>query len=211
MPIPVDRAPGASAVEFLDAEGKVLHTASITVRDAHFPSQNVVMGKALQELKASPEEAALVSTFTHTVSDQRLWAEPFGRPVPGCMTSPYGVHRLHNGKPTGNYHLGLDQRAAAGTPIRTITGGTVKLARTLTLQGSMVGVDHGQGVTSVYMHMSKFAVAEGTQVKAGDVVGYVGSSGRSTGPHLHWGVQVNGIPVNPAQWMKFERCGAPKR
>ena len=76
------------------------------------------------------------------------------------------------------------------------------------LHGGTIGIDHGQGVSTLYIHMSKLGVAQGTRVRRGDIVGYVGSTGFSTGPHLHWSVYVHGQPVNPAQWLAKEpvRC-----
>ena len=75
------------------------------------------------------------------------------------------------------------------------------------LHGGTIGIDHGQGVVSTYLHMSKLALSEGTVVKKGDVVGYVGATGFATGPHLHWGLYVNGVPVNPSQWIpNVPRC-----
>ena len=128
-------------------------------------------------------------------------------PVPGCLTSPFGVQRLFNGKPTGDFHAGLDQRGAQGTPIHAIAGGVVKIVREFNLRGGTVAIDHGQDVESIYMHMSKTAATEGQQVAAGDVIGYIGATGRANGPHLHWTLYVNGVPVNPAQWVKVpEGC-----
>jgi murein DD-endopeptidase MepM/ murein hydrolase activator NlpD len=95
-----------------------------------------------------------------------------------------------------------------GTPIRVVSDGVVKVVRKFNINGDIVGVDHGQGVTSFYLHMSKFATTEGALVKRGDVIGYVGSSGRSTGPHLHWSLNVLAVPVNPLQWMKISPCDA---
>jgi murein DD-endopeptidase MepM/ murein hydrolase activator NlpD len=89
----------------------------------------------------------------------------------------------------------------------------VKIAQPFPLRGGTVGLDHGQGLESIYLHLSRFAVKSGDQVKQGDVIGYVGSSGRSTGPHLHWTLYANGDPVNPRQWVSLKTCPAqtPKR
>jgi murein DD-endopeptidase MepM/ murein hydrolase activator NlpD len=119
------------------------------------------------------------------------------------------VKRLHNGKPTGEYHGGVDQRTPEGEPIRAVAAGTVKFARSFQVLGNAVGVDHGQGLESMYLHMSSLTAAEGAHVERGDTLGYAGSTGRSTGPHLHWVLYVNGVNVNPAQWMKLPPC-APK-
>jgi len=127
-------------------------------------------------------------------------------PERGCMTSPYGVQRYLNGKPTGNIHAGLDQRAPLGTPIHAVADGVVTIAREWNVHGNTVGIDHGQGLESMYQHLSKFAVAEGAIVKKGDVIGYSGSTGRSNGPHLHWTLYANGVPVNPLEWVKVPSC-----
>jgi len=211
MPVPVEDLPGPYKLEVLDASGAVVDSATVTVRDAHYPSQNIVIAQALAELKPAPGEAETVAAFRKLVSGVRFWKEPLASPVPGCMTSRFGVKRLRNGKPTGDYHAGLDLRARAGDPIRATAAGTVILARQLTLQGGVVGLDHGQGLESMYMHMSKIEAAEGAQVRQGDVVGYAGSTGRSTAPHLHWGIYVNGVAVSPLQWVPIRSCSpAPK-
>jgi len=126
------------------------------------------------------------------------------------MTSRFGVQRYLNGKPTGNFHAGLDQRSPAGTPVHAMDGGIVKIVREWNLHGRTVGIDHGQGLESIYLHMSKLAVAEDAAVKKGDVIGYVGSTGRSTGPHLHWSLYANGVPVNPLDWVQVAPCSACK-
>jgi murein DD-endopeptidase MepM/ murein hydrolase activator NlpD len=211
MPAPATEAPGNYDLEFLDKNGTVLHTMPVTIRDAYFTSQNIVLSKALAELQPSPGEMETVSAFHNVVSDKRYWQEPLVAPVSGCMTSPFGVKRLRNGKPTGHYHQGIDQRSPSGTPIRAVAGGVVRIGRQFSLHGGTVAIDHGQGLESIYIHMSQIAVAEDATVSQGDVIGYIGSTGRSTAPHLHWGLYVNGVPVNPAQWMRLSSCSAARR
>jgi murein DD-endopeptidase MepM/ murein hydrolase activator NlpD len=181
------------------------------VLDAHFPKQNVVIEQSLAELKPSPGETDTVTAFRNAVSEVRYWSEPLALPVRGCMTSPFGVQRYMNGKPTGGFHGGLDQRSRAGTPVHAVEGGTVKIVREWNLHGRTVGIDHGQGLESMYLHMSKVAVEEGATVKKGDVVGYVGSTGRSTAPHLHWSLYVNGVTVNPRDWVQTAGCQVAKK
>ncbi len=209
MPIPVDEKPGAYNLELLDRGGTAVVTASVQVVDAHFRKQNVNIEPSLAELKPSPGETETVAAFRNTVSDVRYWSDPFDVPVRGCMTSPFGVQRYLNGKPTGNIHGGIDQRSPAGTPVHTIAGGVVKIVREWNLHGRTVAIDHGQGLESIYLHMSKLAVAEGASVKKGDVIGYVGSTGRSTAPHLHWSVYVNGVTVTPLDWVRLQPCTVP--
>ncbi len=208
MPVGAEEEPADYKLEFLDQAGVVIHEATVVVHDAHYPKQNIVISQALSELRASSDEADTVHEFLNTVSSTRYWQEPLRVPVTGCTTSPFGASRLHNGKPTGDYHGGVDQRGAPGTPIHAVAAGTVRIARMFTLRGGTVGIDHGQGLETIYMHMSRFAAMEGQQVAAGDVIGYVGSTGRATGPHLHWSLYANGHPVNPNQWVKLTACGA---
>jgi len=206
MPIPSVEKPGAYNLEVMAKDGKVVETTSVTVRDAHFHSQNIVLNEQLSELKPAPGESEEATAFRNAVSSERYWTEPLTPPVTGCITSPFGVKRLHNGKATGDYHAGLDQRSPNGGAIRAVTGGVVKLVRPWKLHGNTVAIDHGQGVETIYLHMSKFAATEGAVVHQGDVIGYVGSTGRSTGPHLHWSMYVNGVPVNPTLWIHLQEC-----
>lgn len=206
IPVSALATPGKHKLEVLDSGGHVIDTTTITVESAHFRTQNVQLTPGLTQLKPAPGEMETLAALRNTVSPTRYWTEPFETPVPGCLISPFGVQRLHNGKPTGNYHSGLDQRGAEGTPIQAMSGGVVKIVRKFNINGNIVGIDHGQGVTSFYLHMSKFATTEGAVVKTGDTIGYVGSTGRSTAPHLHWAIDVHAVPVNPLQWMKIPLC-----
>ena len=208
LPVAATDPPGTYRLEFLDTSGRTLHAADITVRDAHYRRQNIIIGKSATELEPSPGEKEAVAALRTTLTPVRYWSEPLLLPIPGCMSSPFGVLRLHNGKPTGNYHGGVDQRAPAGRPVHAAAAGTVRLVRLFNIHGGTVGIDHGQGLVSFYLHLSRFAVAEGAAVKPGQVIGYVGSTGFSTGPHLHWGLWVHGVPVTPLQWVKLAPCAA---
>jgi len=211
MPVPVNTRPGVYRLEFLDAAGGPLREIEVRVRDARFPRQNIVIAKQTAALKPAPGEMEAVAAFRQTITDTRYWPDRLAAPLAGCMNSRFGVLRMHNGKLTGNFHSGVDQRSPAGTPIRAVAGGAVRLVRMFNLHGGTVGIDHGQGLTSTYLHMSRFAVKEGDAIKQGDVIGYVGSTGRSTGPHLHWNLFANGVPVNPLQWVALKPCAAPVR
>jgi len=128
MPVGVEAEPVDYKLEFLDKAGAVIHEATVNVHDAHYPKQDIVISQALSELRASTEEADTVHAFLSGVSATRFWEEPLRVPVPGCMNSPFGASRLHNGKPTGDYHGGVDQRGAPGTPIHAVAAGTVRIA-----------------------------------------------------------------------------------
>lgn len=205
LPISVQDKPGVFDLDLSNKDG-LKQSIRVTILKTVFPSQNVNLAPEIEALHSTPEELALLKSFKESISDARSWLDPLAPPVPGCMTSPYGVKRLHNGKPTGDYHGGVDQRTPAGEPIRAVAAGTIAFAQPFNVLGNAVGIDHGQGLESMYLHMSKLAVTSGATVQRGDILGYAGSTGRSTGPHLHWVLSVNGINVNPAQWMKLQAC-----
>jgi len=178
----------------------------VVIRKTIFPSQNVKLSPEIESLRSTPEEMALLTSFRDAISETRSWEDPLQPPVSGCMTSPFGVKRLHNGKATGEYHGGVDQRTPEGEAIRAVAAGTITFAKQFNVLGNAVGIDHGQGLESMYLHMSRLVVAPGVAVPRGAILGYAGSTGRSTGPHLHWVLYVNGVNVNPAQWVKLVPC-----
>ena len=211
MPVPVLEKPREYSILLRGQDGATLHTLTVRVLDAHYPKQNVAIKDSTAALKPSPGEQETVTAFRETVSLERYWGDSIQMPVPGCLTSRFGVQRFFNGKPTGDFHAGLDQRAATGTPIHAVAAGVVRIVRDFRLRGGTVAIDHGQGLESIYMHMSKTAAQEGAHVSAGDVIGYVGATGRANGPHLHWTLYVNGVPVNPVQWVKVPApCGTAR-
>jgi murein DD-endopeptidase MepM/ murein hydrolase activator NlpD len=212
LPISVKDAPGTfSLLISRNGDGEP-QNLPVVIRKTIFPSQNVKLSPEIESLRSTPEEMALLTSFRDAVSETRSWEDPLQPPVSGCMTSPFGVKRLHNGKPTGEYHGGVDQRTPEGEAIRAVAAGTIIFARQFNVLGNAVGIDHGQGLESMYLHMSRLVVAPGVAVQRGDILGYAGSTGRSTGPHLHWVLYVNGVNVNPAQWMKLVPCpGAAKK
>lgn len=118
------------------------------------------------------------------------WQGPFVRPVAGRVSGVYGSQRIYGGLPRSP-HWGLDLAAPSGTPIRAPAPGIVRLADgPFLIEGNLVLLDHGAGLTSVYIHLERIAVKAGDRVGRGDVIGTVGTTGRSTGPHLHWGVSL---------------------
>lgn len=121
---------------------------------------------------------------------------PLVRPVPGVLTSVYGKSRYFNGQLRGR-HGGIDMRAAEGTPIKAVADGTVVLTGDFWFGGRCVYIDHGAGLVSFYGHMSKVQTEKGKQVKAGDVIGLSGKTGRVTGPHLHFGIAWRGEYFDP--------------
>lgn len=122
------------------------------------------------------------------------------RPVPGAVTSPFGP-RLHPVLGSTRQHSGVDMSGSSGTSIHACRAGKIVIAGWQGGYGNAVVIDHGGGMATLYGHQSRIAVSEGQQVNAGDVIGYVGSTGMSTGPHLHFEVRISGNPVNPASYL----------
>jgi murein DD-endopeptidase MepM/ murein hydrolase activator NlpD len=116
------------------------------------------------------------------------------RPVPGDITSPYGPR-------AGGFHPGVDMYATYGEPIHACRAGTIVTASWMGGYGNAVVIDHGGGMATLYGHQSRLNVTEGQQVKAGDVIGFIGSTGFSTGPHLHFEVRISGNTVDPAPYL----------
>lgn len=119
------------------------------------------------------------------------------RPVEGRLSSPFGLRRFFNGEER-NPHSGLDFAVPAGTPVKAPAAGRVVLVGDYFFNGKTVFIDHGQGFITMFCHLSAVDVKPGDDVARGAVVGKVGSTGRSTGPHLHWNVSLNGARVDPA-------------
>lgn len=122
-------------------------------------------------------------------------------PVAGHITDSFG-ERLDPFSGEGAFHTGVDISAEYGSPVQTTADGIVVSAETHVGYGRLVVVDHGFGVTTWYAHLSSFAIVTGTRVKRGEVIGYAGVSGRSTGPHVHYEVRMNNAPVNPWRYLK---------
>ncbi|MFT6916698.1 MAG: murein DD-endopeptidase MepM/ murein hydrolase activator NlpD [Motiliproteus sp.] len=130
------------------------------------------------------------------------WSEPevtttrFQLPAPGPFSSPFGLRRFFNDQPR-KPHSGLDIAAARGTPILAPAPGVILDAGDYFFNGRNLILDHGRGLISMYSHMERFDVSIGDQISTGDTLGTVGSSGRVTGPHLHWSISLNNVRVDP--------------
>jgi len=125
------------------------------------------------------------------------WNAPFIWPVTGRVSGVFGSQRIYNGTPKSP-HSGLDVAAPQGTPVRAPAAGIVTFAKPdLYLTGGTVLLDHGHGVSSNFLHLSRLDVAVGDRVEAGDVLGLVGATGRATGPHMHWGMNWFDVRIDP--------------
>lgn len=156
---------------------------------------------ALTDPRVTENELELLKVFYSVQTPERLWEDGWLMPVEGPITARMGEQRSINGSPPSGHHGGTDIGAEAGTPIHATNTGRVAMARQLTVRGNMVIVDHGGGLFSGYAHMSSFAVAEGQPITKGDLVGYVGNTGLSTGAHLHWEMAQGGVLLDALRFL----------
>jgi len=198
---PLDK-PGTLQIQ-VSGEGEVKNLA-VPLRNRSFPTQRIrLSGAAGQE--ATQLELDRVSAFKKLETPEKYWNGPFVKPNSGSISTGYGVRRYYNGVFAKDYyHRGVDYAGGAGSPVVAPAAGRIALVGRVSegfrVHGNVVGIDHGQGVTSIMMHLSRIDVKEGDLVKAGQRIGAVGSTGASTGPHLHWGLYVHGLSVDPTPW-----------
>jgi murein DD-endopeptidase MepM/ murein hydrolase activator NlpD len=131
------------------------------------------------------------------VSGQRLWSGRFTAPVSAPVSDLFGTERVINGE-VKSRHQGLDYAAPGGTQVQAINRGVVVLARPMFFEGNFIVIDHGQGLLSLYLHLSEFKVKEGEEVSGGQVIGLSGGTGRATGAHLHLAIRWQGVYLDPA-------------
>lgn len=163
------------------------------------PDPNAPGGNPLDPANIAAENALLTQTYggvTH-VKWNGAWLAPLTAPISGY----FGEQRSINGGPVSGHHGGTDFSAVTGTPVMATNEGVVVISRSLIVRGNMVIIDHGAGVFSGYAHLSSLAVSEGQHVAKGQVIGAVGSTGFSTGPHLHWEMSVRGVLVDGLRWL----------
>ena len=137
---------------------------------------------------------------------EKLWQGAFTRPVPQPANSAFGSRSVFNGEPRSQ-HAGADFRSPAGTPIKAPNAGRVVIAGSRYFSGDTVVIDHGQGLFSLFAHLSETSVKQGDSVKKGEVIGQVGQTGRVTGPHLHWAVRLNGARIDPLSLLTVLSAG----
>lgn len=181
--------------------------ATVGIKAGHFATESLTVKK--QFVEPDPEQEARAEAETKrlrviydTVTPERLWSGPFRMPLDGEFKgSNFGKRRVLNGHP-GSPHSGVDFPAPAGTPVHAAQKGRVVLAEELYFSGNTVIVDHGLGIYTFYCHFSEIDAKVGDEVVAGTVIGKVGATGRVTGPHLHWGLQVQHTRVNALELVR---------
>jgi len=157
---------------------------------------------AEQLQKIDKDKALKERAFARTTAE-REWASTFQPPTKAPISDVFGTSRTFNGR-VQSVHQGLDYAAPEGTPVAALNGGTVLLAQALFFEGNCVVLDHGQGLLTLYMHLSKLEVNEGERITRGEKIGLSGGTGRATGPHLHIAVRWQGVYLNPATLLSLK-------
>jgi murein DD-endopeptidase MepM/ murein hydrolase activator NlpD len=175
---------------------------SLTVKAGGFPVERLTLPNAMVDLDPESErraanEAARLRVLYDTVTLERLWRGPFTQPVASHKPGGgFGSRRIINGRPRMP-HSGIDYSADRGTPVVASNRGRVALLGEFFFAGRLVALDHGLGLYTLYFHLDGVAVTEGQIVERGQTVGTVGTTGRSTGPHLHFAAQLGRARINP--------------
>ena len=207
--VPLGTPPGAGevGVKLTDEYGREVRvTRPLTVLADPRPVQELAVPVALLA-SSTPENETLEAgvlqeAYAHALQTPAPRAlEPFLLPITGRSTSGYGTPRRYERGGAVFYHEGADLAAPVGTPVRATNAGRVLVADFFPIKGGLVVIDHGGGVVSLYFHQSKILVKAGDWVERGEVIGEVGTTGRSTGPHLHWEMRVGGVPSDPLAWV----------
>jgi murein DD-endopeptidase MepM/ murein hydrolase activator NlpD len=193
--------PGRHRLQARTRDGKAL-SITFTVTDKTYKEQHITLKDKRQ---VNPEKQDLVrirreqkqirSALEHWTDRSSVVTE-FRKPVSGPTSSPFGLRRFFNEQPR-NPHSGLDIAAAEGTPVAAPAPGTVIQTGSYFFNGNTILIDHGQGLVTMYCHLSEIDVKPGARVRTGDIIGKVGRTGRVTGPHLHFGVSLNDARVDP--------------
>jgi len=155
-------------------------------------------------MKAEHRESAIIHQANQYLSRDQQWEGLFMFPVEGPVIGEFGIKRLRNGTIDAGFHKGVDLKADKGTPVLAANAGTVVLASIFKAHGKTVMINHGQGVMTIYLHMSALSVNLRQKVQKGQEIGKAGATGLATAPHVHFQVFVHGVPVDPKQWVQTE-------
>ncbi|HUO81731.1 MAG TPA: peptidoglycan DD-metalloendopeptidase family protein [Gammaproteobacteria bacterium] len=200
--IPLSVAPGRKIVAYQDAAGE-RRTVAFRVEPKEYETQRLKIANQRQ-VDPNEEDMRRISQDSKRIGAAlATWTESddvdldFAPPVEAPQSSPFGLRRFFNDQPR-KPHSGLDLAAPAGTPIAAPAAGTVIETGDFFFNGNTVFIDHGQGLVTMYCHLSEIGIETGDTVAKGDVIGKVGATGRVTGAHLHWSVSLNNAMVDPA-------------
>ena len=207
--VDVEAAVGLSTLQLTVHNGDSVQDLSraVEIQPAHYRTGALRVAPKFVEpgpeaLKQIEAEILLKAKVFAVSAPEPLWTGDFRTPVSAAPTDSFGTRRMFNGK-LASIHKGMDFRAAMGTPVRAGNSGMVVLARPLYYEGNCVVIDHGLGLFTLSMHLSRIDVREGQRVAAGERLGLSGATGRVTGPHLHWAVRWESAYLDPAKLLRL--------
>ncbi len=208
--VDVEAPVGPSALQIRERRGGEVRDLgrAVDIHAAHYRTGSLTVSPKFvepppAEAERIKEESELKAKVFAASAAEPLWAASFRAPVTAQATDSFGTRRMFNGR-LASVHKGMDFRAATGTPVRAGNSGTVVLARPLYFEGNCVIVDHGLGLFTLSMHLSRIDVHEGQRVATGERLGLSGATGRVTGPHLHWAVRWQGAYLDPAKLLRMD-------
>jgi murein DD-endopeptidase MepM/ murein hydrolase activator NlpD len=212
--IPLATQPGAHKVVVESAKGKT--NVTFQVKDKKYRTQYLTI-KDQRKVEPNPDDLKRIyaETARSNAALSRFTATDAARfhlsaPIEGVRSDSFGSRRYFNGQPR-HPHTGMDIAAPRGTPIHAPADGKVVEAGKFFYNGNTLYIDHGNGLVTMYCHLDTVAVKAGDVVKEGDLLGTVGSTGRVTGPHLHWGIALNRAMVDPALFLEEQATGKGNR
>lgn len=191
-------------VSFKQNDKKIFKSLFIKIEPGNYKSETIkvsakkVKPKSKEVLKRTKKEYKEAMDIYNRKSSNLYWKKPFVYPMNSKITSAFGTKRVYNNT-LKSYHSGTDFKAKTGEPIIAVNAGIVKIASHRFYAGNSVIIDHGQGIYTCYFHLSRIDVKVGQKVKQNEILGLSGSTGRVTGPHLHFSARVHGIQVDPLQ------------
>jgi hypothetical protein len=207
--IPTDQKPGFYDLKLIitrNDESTEIINREMKVWATKFPFSKYWLKPSKKKLLArdliNKEWAEIEKSLMVEYSDQ-LWMGTFSWPAEARISQAFGHRQIINGKRSGN-HRGVDIAVPIGTEIKAPNQGKVVFSKKLKAFGGTMVLDHGQGIHTLYFHLSKFIAEVGEIVEQGDVLALSGNSGISSGPHLHWGMSVHNLRVDPMQWLKHQ-------
>jgi len=196
-----DAAPTAQLVATLADGRRITRTLTVAPRAwriERLPTLPRVSQPSAEFRRRRAPELAQIAAARARTSDAQGWRQRFVWPVRGRISGLFGAQRIYAGEP-GAYHSGVDVARPTGTPVAAPADGVVILAAAapFTLEGNLLMIDHGMGLNTAFLHLSRIDVRVGERVRQGQVVGAIGATGRATGPHLHWGMKWNDARIDP--------------
>ncbi len=213
VPVPMSQGPGKETLyiavnnsmpsDFIDGP------LDIEIISSRYGKEDLIFSDEKAKLLNDPAEESESELIREMIKASRpdlkqKWKGIFVAPIPGKVLSPFGRTRNKKGQKAEDWHKGVDLAGRSGDPVVAPNAGVVLLVKEFNFHGKTVLISHGQGIATIYIHLKSFAVKEGESVKKGQKIGEVGATGLATGPHLHWGLYVQGQPVDPLQWLEEE-------